>query len=210
MFYRKYGVSSDLIMAIVQHDLSRFKGLLSLGSDPNAPDEEGWRPLHAAVGEVDFEGSIEFVKLLLKRGGNVNEWDVHRQETPILTASDPPNLAVAQILLEAGADPNVVRSDGESPLRLCVQAKDLEMVTLLLRYGASNTINKYGGILGLTALALAAMDFNVPMIELLLREGANPETLEEFGETARDKLPPREAHDPQEWDRVMEMLGHRK
>jgi uncharacterized protein len=209
MFYKKYGISSGLITAIVQHDLSRVESLLSQGADPNAPDEEGWRPLHAAIGQVDFEGSVEFVKLLLKHSANVNEWDVNHNETPILGACDPPNLAAARILLEAGADPNARRSDGESPLRLCVQAEKLEMAKLLLSYGAGKTINEWGGILGLTALALAAMDFNVPMIELLLQEGANPETLEEFGETARDKLPPRDEHDPQEWDRVMELLGRR-
>src|SRR2546429_9620360 len=156
MVYKEYGISSGLITAIVQHDLSRVKTLLAQGADPNAAGEMGWRPLHVAIGQFDFEGSIEFVKLLLMYGANVNEWDVNHNETPILTASDPPNLAAARILLEAGADPNAVRSDGESPLRLCVQAKNLEMAKLLLRYGAGKTINKWGGILGLTALALAA------------------------------------------------------
>ena len=208
--YKKYGISSGLITAIVQHDLSRIESLLSQGADPNAPDEEGWRPLHVVIGQVDFEGSIEVVTLLLKHAANVNDWDVNHNETPILSACDPPNIAVARVLLEASADPNARRSDGESPLRLCVAVQHLEMATLLLKYGAGKTINEYGGILGLNALGLAAGNFDVPMIELLLREGANPAKRQEFGETARDRLPPRDEHDPQTWDKVMEMLGRAK
>jgi ankyrin repeat protein len=215
MIYKKFGTSSELINAITQDDLSHVASLLSEGADPNAPDERGWRPLHAAIGHVDFEKpidyvkSIDFVRLLLEHGANVNEWDVHHNETPILSACDPPNIAAARLLLEAGADPNARRSDGESPLRLCAAAQDLEMVRLLLQYGAGKTINEYGGVLAWTALAHAASNFDIPMIELLLRAGADPGLTAEFGETARDSLPPREQHDPQAWDRVMEMLGRR-
>lgn len=208
MRYREYGRSSQLIAEIIRHDPRGVAMLLAAGSDPNAPDEEGWRPLHVAVGQVDFNGAAELVTLLLRHGASINEWDVNRTETAILIACDPSNLEMARVLLEAGADPNVRRSDGESCLRLCASEQNLEMAKLLLRYGAGKTINEYGGIHGLTALGLAATNFDVPMIELLLREGADPATLQEFGETARDCLPPREEHDPQEWDRILEMLSH--
>ena len=216
MWYKRFGRSSELITAIVQDDLRLVGSLLSQGADPNSPDENGWRSLHAAVGQVDFEKSInyvksvEFVKLLLKHGANVNEWDINHNETPILCACDPPNIDMVRVLLEAGANPNVLRSDGESPLLLCAAAQNLELATLLLQYGAGKTINEYGGVLAWTALSHAASNFDIPMIELLLREGADPETDGEYGETSRDTLPPREEHDPQEWDRVMEMLGRRK
>ena len=214
-------MSSALIAAIARHDLGQTVSLLGRGDDPNAPDESGWRPLHYAIGEVASGGSVELVELLLKHGADVNAplrrvlgspWNVYDDDTPILRACDPPQLEVARMLLEAGADANAVRSDGESPLRLCVRFQDIETAALLLRHGAGETINEYGGGEGaaVTALAYAASDFNVPMIELLLREGADPETREEFGDFARDHLPPREEHDPQVWDRVMEMLGRRR
>jgi uncharacterized protein len=210
MMYKKFGTSSVLITAIVQHELSQVEMLLSQGEDPNAPDENGWRPLHAAIGHFYLEGSVETVKLLLRHGADVNEWDVNHNETPILCACDPQNIDMACVLLEAGADANVRRSDGESPLCLCVAAQNLELATLLLRYGSGKTINEYGGVLAWSALSHAASNFDIPMIELLLREGANPETIGEYGETARDTLPPRGEHDPQTWDRVMEMLGRAK
>lgn len=225
-------MTSALIRAITDHDRDGIVRLLSRGMDPNAPDGDGRRPVHVAIREVDFGGEIEVIKLLLKYGANVNEpqrrvegspWDVFDEETPILLVCDrrttsplevvqSSRIEVARLLLEAGADPNVRRADGESPLRLCVQARDLAMATLLLNYGADQTINEYGGGggLALTALAYAASDFNVPMIQLLLGAGANPQTREECGETARDWLPPREECDPQLWDAAIELLSRSK
>lgn len=203
-------MSLPLDSALVQRDVQRVGRLLSEGADPNAPNEKGLRPLHVAISAEDLAGSLELVKTLIKHGAAVNEWDLDHFETPLLRACDPPNIAVGQVLLEHGANPNDRRGDGESPLRLSVQAQNLEMAKLLLKYEAAKTINEYGGVFGLTALAHAAANYDIPMIELLLQEGANPEKRAEFGETARDKLPPREEHDPQEWDRVMELLGRRK
>ncbi len=90
------------------------------------------------------------------------------------------------------------------------------MAALLLRHGAGKTINEWGGCWGLTPLGMAARKFDIAMIELLIRKGADPQALDEYDETARDKLPPRQEQDPQtwervmDWERVMEMLGHRK
>jgi ankyrin repeat protein len=203
-------MSSPIHAALAQRDLVRVKKLLSEGADPNAPDESGLRPLHVAITDEDPAGSLDLVTMLVRHGAIVNSWDDEHYATPLLRASDPPNFAVAKVLLEHGADANDRRGDGESPLRLSVQAQDFEMAKLLLHHGAAASINDWGGALGLTALAHAASNFDVPLIELLLQAGANPERLQEFGETARDKLPPREEHDPQEWDRVMELLGRRK
>jgi len=203
-------MSAQLLAAIVQHDLGRVRTLLSQGADPNAPREDGWRPLHVAIGQLGAAGTIEFITLLLEHGANVNEWDVNHHETPILSASDPPHVEAVRILLEAGADPNVRRSTHESPLQLCVEQQSVETAALLLRHGAKQTMDDWGGLRGLTPLGMAARKFNIPMIELLLREGADPEALDEYDETARDKLPPRETCDPQTWDRVIETLGRRK
>lgn len=203
-------MSSELFAAIVQHDLGRVRTLLSQGADPNAPKEDGWRPLHTAIGQLRVGGKVEFIAVLLEYGANVNEWDANHNETPILSASDPPEIDAARVLLEAGADPNVRRSDGESPLRLCVWEEDAEMAALLLHYGAGKTVNDFGGDFAWTALGIAAEKLNIPIIELLLQAGADPEATDDFDRTARDHLPPREKHDPETWDRVVELLGHRR
>jgi ankyrin repeat protein len=203
-------MSSELIEAILQHNLGRVRTLLSQGADPNAPNEEGWRPLHVAIGELEVGGSPEFVTLLIDFGADVNAWDLHRHETPLLSASAPEGLEAARILLQAGADPNVRNDVGDSPLRLCVWEGDLELAALLLRHGAGRTINEFGGDFAWTALGIAAHSLNVPMIELLLEAGADPAATDDLDRTARDHLPPRESYDPHTWDQVMELLGGRK
>src|SRR5262245_55247316 len=135
-------MSSLLHTALVQRDLPRVEKLLEEGADPNAPNERGLRPLHVAISEDDPAGSQELVKMLIKHGATANAWDVELYTTPLLRASEPPNLAVAQVLLEHGADANDRRGDGESPLRLSAGARDLEMAKLLLRHGAGKTINE--------------------------------------------------------------------
>lgn len=203
-------MSSPLHLAITQHDLGRLRLLLSQGGDPNTPNEQGWLPLHAAIGELGIGGTIDFVTLLIRSGADVNAWDAQREVNPILLASNPFDPEAVRVLIEAGADPNVRGSEGETPLRLSVEAGALETVSLLLHSGAKETINQWGGLNGLTVLGIAARRFDLPMIDLLLKEGADPQQLDEYDETARDKLPPRETCDPELWDRVIELLGRRR
>ncbi|NTX64307.1 ankyrin repeat domain-containing protein [Myxococcus sp. CA051A] len=203
-------LSSELFEAIVQHDLERVRALLVRGADPNLPREDGWRPLHVAIGQMGVGGTIDFIKLLIEHGADVNEWDAHHHETPLLSAMEPPELEVARVLLEAGADPNVRRSTHESPLQLAVEHEHPELTALLLRHGAGRTMDEWGGLRGLTPLGMAARKFNVPIIELLMAEGADPRAVDEYNETALAKLPPREEHDPRTWDRILELLGRRR
>lgn len=202
-------MASNLFDAIERHDAGLLESLLSKGEDPNAPDEEGWRPLHAAIGELSVGGPVESVALLIEYGADVNEWDVHRNETPLLSASTPAGLQAARRLLEAGADPNVRNKVGDSPLRRCAWEEDLDMAKLLLEHGAAETIDEFGGDFAWTALGIAAHKLNLPMIELFLQAGADPAAEDDMGRTARDHLPPRETCDPRAWDRVHERLRRR-
>lgn len=199
--------AASLIDAVVNHDLSRVKELLSDGVDPNAPDQAGWRPLHHAIGQLAEGGGIDIISLLLAYGADVNGWDINHHETPILSAMYFPEIKAVKLLLEAGADPNVRRSTHETPLQLAVEGQHLDIAGLLLRHGAGATMNEWGGLRGLTPLGMAARKFDISMIELLLQEGADPSALDEYDETARDKLPPREKYDPVIWDQVIELLG---
>jgi ankyrin repeat protein len=205
-------MSSELFKAIERHQTGRVAELLSQGADPNAieADGRGWTPLHSAIEELENGGSLEVLTLSLKHGANVNGWDASHQWTPLLMAMLRKNKEAARILLDVGADAGVRGDEGDSPLILCVEDQDCELAAQLLRSGAKKTINEWGPYGGLSALALAASQFNIPMIELLLDAGADPAALEDDHKTPRDHLPPREEHDPQAWDRVMEMLGRRK
>lgn len=211
----------SLFSAIAQQDVALIERLLQAGAEPNILDPCQGGPLHAVLREPSCRESLDIVALLLNAGADVNavlhagpdtSWPLREGDTPLLLACDPPNFATVDLLIRHGANTNARRGDGESPLRLCVQARDLKVARLLLENGATRTMNEYGGGggLGWTALSYAADNFDIPMIELLLEKGADPFVREEFGEIARDHLPPREEHDPQQWDEVAELLGRRR
>ena len=185
---------------------------MSQGVDPNIVHEQPphWRPLEAAMEEVVFyDGSLEIVRLLLKHSADVNVRDGKHGDTPLHTAMGCNNKEAIRLLLEAGADPNAVSDQGEGPLRWAVERNDLEKAKLFLTFGAEKTINAFGGFCGDTALGLAARNLNVPMVELLLSAGADPEALDEDKKTARERLPARDESDPQVWGRAIEMLSSR-
>jgi uncharacterized protein len=206
-------LSRQLFEALTRHDLEVVRSLLVQGANPNAFSEEGWRPLHRALGQIEVGGSVEFVRLLLAHGADPNAWDANHHETPILSATDPidvDDFEAARVLLEEGADPNVRRSDGESPLRMAARGQKLLLAEMLLNHGAAKTIDEFGGDWAWTALGHAAHNFDLPMIRLLLAAGADPEVRDDSDDTARDKLPPRDTQEPEAWDEVMELLGRRR
>jgi uncharacterized protein len=202
-------MSVDLFAAIEAHDLGRVVDLLSKGADPNATEAQhrAWRPLHTAIDELDEGGSIDVVKVLLERGADVNGWDGLHEASPIIMALVRNNMPALRLLLEAGADPNVRSREGEGPLRWAADEGNLEMAQLFLKYGAAKTIDEYGGFRALTALGMAVARMDVPMIELLLAAGADPEARDFDDMTARQHLPPRESSDPARRAEVLELLA---
>jgi uncharacterized protein len=209
-------MSTELFKAIDAHDAERVVSLLSQGADPNEPLAESphWLPLEAVIEEAaehdcPMEVAMEIIRQLLQHGADVNAWDDQHTATPLLAAVNWGNEEAIRLFVKAGADPNVVSDEGLSPLRWAVEEDDLEMAALFLRHGADKTINAFGGFCGWTPLGMAASKLNLPMIELLLDAGADPEALDEDGRTARDHLPPRDKSDPEVWDKALERLSLR-
>lgn len=188
--------------------MNRVAVLLSLGADPNVTmgQHPWWRPLHSVIEELEYGGTTEAMVLLLRYGAFVDGWDSAHDATPLLMALFRRQLEAVRMLLAAGADSNVVGSEGDSPLRWSVEQDDCETAAMLLRCGASKTIDSAGGPSGMTALGRAVSRLNIPMIKLLLYAGTNKEALDLNYQTALEHLPPRETSDPQVWDAVMALL----
>lgn len=201
-------MSEELFAAIKQHDTARVTALLASGADPNAPQTE-WPalcPLNAAISELAFGGSLDMVRVLIDHGADVNGWNGPEDVPPLVLAVSDEQQKAVELLLTRGADPNVCSSEGDSPLRLCARMGHLSMAGLLLDAGANRTINEWGGLHGCTALGFAAQRLDTPMIKLLLDAGADPGMPDDGYKTAQERLPPRDASDPNVWDEAFKLL----
>lgn len=184
-------MKQQLFEAIEKHDLNGLAEVLKQGADPNATQAEWpkFTALQAAINELEDGGPLDAVRLLLSFGAKVDRWDPDHAATPLLMAVFRGQRDAVRMLLSLGANPNVRGDEGDSPLRWCAEQGDLETAKLLLEHGAHKTIDDSGGACGCTALGRAAMGLNLPMIDLLLAAGADPEARDADGRTARQRLP---------------------
>jgi ankyrin repeat protein len=128
---------------------------------------DGTLPMAAA------EGRTQDVQKLLMQGYNIESTgsravsDVaeFHGTTALFRAARNKHFETASLLLRSGANPNVMRSDGKSLLRLLSNEGELELVRLLLEYGAVH--HKQG------ALPQAALQGHIGVVLLLLSYGAD-------------------------------------
>jgi ankyrin repeat protein len=196
---------SAIFAALEAHDLDGLVVALAGGADPNAlrPVPPEWSPLHEAIEQLEDGGSIEALVLLLRHGAAVEGSEA---DTPLLMALYRDQPAAVQVLLAAGARPNVRGVEGDTPLRTAVERGDLSTAATLLRCGATATINDAGGAMGASALGHAATRLDLPMIKLLLQWGADPEALDADGLTAHARLPAPSLENQSAWIQADQLL----
>lgn len=82
-----------------------------MASDDVSPHQR----LHYATAHGNLDGMRE----ALANGANVNFKSLHMQDTPLHVACMSARLDAMQLLLDAGADPDLVNRDGRSSLHEC-------------------------------------------------------------------------------------------
>jgi uncharacterized protein len=97
--------------------------------------------IHTAV----MTGNMEALKQHIAAGSNLNEKDPFGGSSPLISASLFGKTAMANLLIEAGADLNFRNNDGSTALHTAAFFCRPEIVRMLLNKGADKTIkNKYG------------------------------------------------------------------
>jgi uncharacterized protein len=136
-------VGPCLVYAIYHSPLAFIRTLLEIGADPNAPVDDGFPPLIAALsGGRDVPGANrrtdvdDVLRLLLSFGVDPNQRGIN-DYTPLHMAVAERNLLAVHILLEAGADPEIrTRIDEcETPLQAAEAAGLTEFAAVLARKG---------------------------------------------------------------------------
>jgi ankyrin repeat protein len=112
------------------------------------------------------KGSLSAVERHLKKGEDVNRMGL--AGTPIYAAATGGDLAIARVLLAAGADVNL--GPLETPLQRAIQRGHFELALLLLEARADVNRTPSPGVP--PALALAAAAGSVELVRALLAAGA--------------------------------------
>jgi ankyrin repeat protein len=143
--------------------------LISSGASLEAVDERGVTALFANL--QNEQESLEMLKFLVSKGANVNHRDRNGM-TPLFASVDiGGSLRKTRYLLETGADPNQQSEiDGDFPLRIAVSWQNLELVAVLLDYGANPNMQRRDGD---TALMEACRQDNIEVVKVLLGNGAD-------------------------------------
>jgi ankyrin repeat protein len=179
--------------AIAAGDSDRLARVLAGGADPagRLPDWPGWTPLDAAIDALDEDGGpLEALVLLLRVGAPVEGAAGERDATPLQMAVLRGRHDAALILLAAGADPTRGAGGHGSPLFIAAEAGDLALAGTLLRNGAAPSLDRPGGMRGITPLGAAVERLDEAMVRLLLAAGAGPQAPDVDGRPPRALLPP--------------------
>jgi ankyrin repeat protein len=136
--------------------------LLEHGADVNETMNNGNTPLIMAA----QEGHIDVVKLLLDKGAEV---DLCMNNKAPQTTIYTDNALNALSRLLNGIDTNKTTSNGDTSLILAASKGHIDVVKLLLNYGAGINIARNDGA---TPLILAAQEGHIDVVKLLLDKGA--------------------------------------
>jgi ankyrin repeat protein len=129
-------VGSCLVYAIYHSPLAFIRTLLEIGADPNAPADDGFPPLIAALSSGrDVPGAKprrdvdDVIRLLLSSGCDPNQRGIN-DYTPLHMAVAERNALAVQILLDGGGDPDLRTriDDCETPLEMARAIDRADMV----------------------------------------------------------------------------------
>jgi uncharacterized protein len=199
--HEKNGGQTALMWAISERHSKITEELVRHKADVNARSKNGSTPLMFAA-----QGDVDSARTLLAAGANPNDTMPDWGGTPLIIASSMGRTEVVSVLLDNGADANIVDSNGFTALHSAVRDSDYgadrasrntaaATARALLAHGANpnvrlkqekptvRAINEVS-FQGATPLVLAAEVNNLDAIKALVEGGADPRIPTEQGTTS--------------------------
>lgn len=122
-------------LPIEQKSLECVKLLLRYGADPNqvaGPINKRAPLIAVCLGKnIDEDLKLQFIAALLDAGANVNPEPDVAGLSPLIAASICNNKRVVKLLLEKGADLNVIANEGKNALQYAQEKNHVEIVKLI-------------------------------------------------------------------------------
>uniref|UniRef100_A0ABD2X5E8 Uncharacterized protein n=1 Tax=Trichogramma kaykai TaxID=54128 RepID=A0ABD2X5E8_9HYME len=182
--------SQNIIVITSSDDTRKIEFLLRRDANPNLANAEGLTPMHI-ICETDCDH--ELAEMIFEISNNkyqpvhVNDQDLNGN-TPLHVAAYFRQPLVTEILLRKGANPNMVNYDECTPLHLICKNQNIDVDLVKTFIEISKEIQQtvqldIGDKIGDTPLHLAVKYKNLEVVELLLRNGANPNLINEGGLT---------------------------
>lgn len=169
MLIKMTSLISAIIFALPQVSLSQVP--------PSTSEQAQYSGLLAAASR----GNLEEVKALLANGADVHTTDTYGR-TPLHVAAYAGHHEVMRVLVNAGADPNVLENDDYDIVTIAAVANDIHTLELALALGTSagNITSPYEG----TALIAAAHLGHTEVVQILIRHAAPLDHVNNLGWTA--------------------------
>ena len=137
------------------------QGLAAEPGEVDALGADGFAALHYAA----FQGGAAATRALLDGGANPNVVAENEMRVrPLHSAAAARDVASAQLLLEAGADPDARQQLGYTALHAAAQHDDDALAALLLRHGADPGLRNEQGA---TARSIAEANEATAVLALL-------------------------------------------
>jgi ankyrin repeat protein len=209
---------SPLLVATQNRYYKLAAYLLERGADPNLANKGGWVPLYLATDNRNIENGdypvrkgdmdhLEFIKLLLDKGANVNarvkdstetrtvftnQWLDENGATAFLRASQSGDVELMKLLLARGADPKIATTLGVTALHVAAGIGWVEGITyewsptatteaVKMLVGLGLDVNAQADT-GRTALHGAAHKGSTEVVQILADNGAKLD-VRDYGNT---------------------------
>ncbi|KAL9099788.1 MAG: hypothetical protein Q9163_004761 [Psora crenata] len=205
------GLKSILDQAITSEGPSTVQLLLAKGADPNKVNGIGQTPIFVACSHPDMlrillsygadpfyvtdhgmtaltfaarSGNVNAITQLLDQGMDPNTPETGSRRNPLYMVIENQEEDAVSLLLCRGADPNVVYSDGWTPLMLACKKGHSKICQALVEAGAKTGGQQKCSPEGWTALHVAAMCGHRVITKLLVENGADLDARDSSGSTA--------------------------
>jgi len=167
-------LGQDLFLAVIHGDLAGLKSLLKRGADPNARNGLMFTPLYIA----SATGQTPAMEALLQAGAKIEATSPYG--TALSFAALGGSSPAIHLLVSRGANVNVSRTDGLTPVAMAARAGAVDGLREMLQHGAQVNAKDNDGA---TPLTLAAREGQVEAGRILLASGATVDSADKHGWT---------------------------